>query len=105
MDGLRPISETFHKFYCKFIDTKILRQHHLTHDTTWMKNNNNDLTQRAIFHHHKLLDNKMNDTFTKRYNKLLKLIQTETNIHFVYTNHYNTDIDDIIKFSNYLKKI
>lgn len=86
-----------HLFYSKFIDTEILRKHHIAHGRTDIANN---LINREIFLHHNLLDNDTYLSFVRRCNRLLNLIDNNNKIIFIYYNCYTNDFNDILDFYN-----
>jgi hypothetical protein len=93
-------SEDFcqHLFYSKFIDTEILKKHHIAHNLPDIANN---LTSREIFLHHNLFNNDIYLGFVRRCNRLLNLIDNNTKIVFVYYNCYTNDFNDILDFYNF----
>ena len=86
-----------HLFYSKFIDTEILRKHHIAHKVPHIAKN---LTNREIFLHHNICDKINYDSFVKRCNRLLSLIDNKKKIAFIYYNCYTTQFDDIVDFYN-----
>ena len=85
-----------HLYYSKFINTEVLRKHHLKWN---MLNIANNLEKREIFLHHNLLDEETYSAFVRRCNRLLNLIDNNEKIVFVYYNCYTEDYDDIVDFS------
>ena len=85
----------YHLFYQKFIDTEILKKHHMVHNLDDIANN---LENREIFLHHNLLDDNTYLSFVRRCKRLLELIDNNSKIVFVYYNCYTDNIDDIIDF-------
>lgn len=112
-----------HTFYSTYIDTPTLRQHHLLEYKNILPSyidynrlNNSDIVithnsssaiiakfPRDIFIHHNLFDNNIYDSFLRKCNRFNDVIKNEK-VSLVYTNAYNKNIDDIIHFSEYLKK-
>jgi hypothetical protein len=91
-------SSTQHLFYSKFIDTEILRKHHIAHNLPDIANN---LINREIFWHHNLFNNEIYLAFVRRCNRFLNLIDNNNNkIVFIYYNCYTNDFDDILNFYN-----
>ena len=88
----------YHLFYQKFIDTEILKKHHMVHNLDDIANN---LENREIFLHHNLLDDNTYSSFVRRCNRLLELIDNNSKIVFVYYNCYINKIDDIIDFQKH----
>jgi hypothetical protein len=88
---------TKHSFYSKFIDTEILRKHHIANNLPDIAN---DLTNRPIFLHHNLLHNDTYLAFVRRCNRLLNLIDNNNKIVFVYYNCYTNEFNDILEFYN-----
>ena len=86
---------THHLFYSKYIDTEILRKHHIANNVPDIANN---LINREIFLHHNLLDNDVYLSFVRRCNRLLNLIDNNNKIVFVYYNCYTNDFNDILDF-------
>jgi len=91
-------STTYHLFYQKFIDTEILRKHHIAQGLPEIANN---LINREIFIHHNLFDNDIYLAFVRRCNRLLNLIDNNNKIVFIYYNCYTNDFNDILDFSNF----
>jgi hypothetical protein len=88
-----------HLFYSNFIDTEILRKHHIANNVADIANN---LTKREIFLHHNLLANEETYlAFFRRCKRLLKLIKENKKIVFVYYNCYTTDFSDLINFYHF----
>jgi hypothetical protein len=90
-------NSTKHTFYCTFLDTPLLLQHHIKHgySTDYKVSNGN------LFNHHNLIEDNSNyEKFKRRCNRLLSLIESNEKIVFVYYNCYTNDYDDIIDFSN-----
>ena len=88
-------NSTHHLFYSNFIDTDLLRKHHIAHDLPDIADN---LVDREIFLHHNLFNDDIYLAFVRRCNRLLNLIDNNTKIVFVYYNCYTTEIDDILDF-------
>ena len=86
-----------HLFYSKFIDTEILRKHHITNN---LPNIANNLINREIFLHHNLFNNDIYLAFVRRCNRLLNLIDNNNKIVFIYYNCYTNDFNDILDFYN-----
>jgi hypothetical protein len=85
-----------HSFYAKYIDTEILRQHHIADNAPQYAD---DLENRAIFIHHDLLTNDDDyASFTRKCKRLLDLIVENKKIVFVYCNYYTDNFNDIIDF-------
>ena len=91
-------STTQHLFYQKFIDTEILRKHHIAQGLPEIANN---LINREVFIHHNLFDNDIYLAFVRRCNRLLNLIDNNNKIVFIYYNCYTNDFDDILDFYNF----
>jgi hypothetical protein len=91
-------NSSHHLFYSKFIDTEILRKHHIAHN---LPNIANNLINREIFLHHNLLNNDVYLSFVRRCNRLLNLIDNNNKIIFIYYNCYTNDFDDILDFYKY----
>ena len=90
---------TQHLFYSKFIDTEILRKHHIASNRPDIAN---DMTNREIFAHHNLLVNDVYLSFVRRCERLLSLIDNKNKIVFIYYNRYTNAYDDILDFYNNL---
>jgi hypothetical protein len=90
-------TSTQHLFYSKFIDTEILRRHHIYCGQIHIAN---DLTNREVFVHHNLSNSDIYSAYVRRCNRLLDLIDNNSKIVFVYYNFYTTDFDDLIEFYN-----
>jgi hypothetical protein len=94
-------NSTRHQFYCKLLDTEILYRHHIKHDYAedYKVSNGN------FFNHHNLIDDeKVYNTFKRRCNRLLKLIDNNEKIVFVYYNCYTADFGDLIDFYKNFEK-
>ena len=91
------VNSSSHLFYSKFIDTEILRKHHIAHN---LPNTANNLINREIFLHHNLLNNAVYLSFVRRCNRLLNLIDNNNKIIFIYYNCYTNDFNDILDFYN-----
>ena len=90
-------NSSHHLFYSKFIDTEILRKHHIAGNLHDIANN---LINRQIFLHHNLFNNDIYLSFVRRCARLLNLIDNNHKIAFVYYNCYTTEFSDIIDFYN-----
>ena len=90
-------NSTYHLFYSNFINTELLKKHHIAHNLTDIANN---LTNREIFIHHNLLNNDTYLAFVRRCKRLLNLIDNNNKIVFVYFNGYTNDFSDILDFYN-----
>lgn len=88
---------TLHTFYSQFLDTEILRKHHIVHGLPEKAKN---LKNHEVFVHHNLLDENIYNAFERRCNRLLNLIDNNKKIVFVYYNCYTLEYDDLIDFSN-----
>jgi hypothetical protein len=87
---------TRHSFYCKMLDTEILYNHHIKHGypITYKVSSGN------LFNHHNLFDADNYETFKRRCERLLNIIDSNNKIVFVYHNCYTNNFDDIIDFHN-----
>jgi len=90
-------NSTRHSFYCNYLNTDILLAHHI--------NNNYPIDYKVssgnLFNHHNLLNNDDHyESFKRRCDRLLNLINENNKIVFVYYNCYTNNFDDIIKFYN-----
>ena len=112
-----------HSFYSNFITTDCLKQHHLLEYKKYVPKyidcnriNKDDLIiiedsgeiiiskfPRDIFLHFNLFDNNIYESFVRKCNRFMNIIKNEQ-VCLVYTNPYNKNIDDIIRFSEYVKK-
>ena len=91
-------NSSHHLFYSKFIDTEILRKHHITANLPDIANN---LINREIFLHDNLFNNDIYLSFVRRCNRLLNLIDNNNKkIIFIYYNCYTNDFNDILDFYN-----
>ena len=88
-------TSTHHLFYSSFIDTEILRKHHIAHNLPHIANN---LINREIFLHHNLFNKGVYLSFVRRCNRLLNLIDNNSKITFMYYNCYSDDFNDILDF-------
>ena len=91
-------TSTQHSFYSTFIDTEIIRKHHIAFNLSDIANN---LKKREVFLHHNLFNDKIYESFVRRCNRLLNLIDNKNKVVFVYYNCYTTDFDDILDFYKY----
>ena len=90
-------NSTRHSFYCKFLDTLILHQHHVKDNYS----NDYKVSSGNLFNHHNLIeDNGTYESFIRRCNRLLSLIENNEKIVFVYYDCYTNDVNDIINFYN-----
>lgn len=88
---------TRHTFYCKFLDTPLLLEHHFKNNYS----NDYKVSSGNLFNHHNLIqDNGDYEKFKRRCNRLLSLIENNEKIVFVYHNCYTNDFNDIIDFYN-----
>ena len=88
---------TRHLFYCNFLDTELLLQHHIKFNYP----KDYKVSSGNLFNHHNLIDNNINyERFKIRCDRLLNLINSNNKIVFVYYNCYTNDFNDIIIFSN-----
>jgi hypothetical protein len=91
-------NSTRHSFYCTFLDTPLLLEHHIRQGYPKdYKVSNGDL----FVHHNLIEDNNNYEKFQRRCNRLLSLIENNEKIVFVYYNCYTNDFDDIIDFCNF----
>jgi hypothetical protein len=90
-------NSTRHLFYCNFLDTPILLQHHITCNYS----KDYKVSSGNLFNHHNLIeDNGEYEKMQRRCNRLLSLIENNEKIVFVYYNCYTNDFNDIIDFYN-----
>ena len=90
-------NSTRHSFYCDFLDTPLLIQHHIKHNYY----NDYKISSGNLFNHHNLINNNDNyEKFKRRCERLLSLIENNEKIVFVYYNCYTNDFNDIIDFYN-----
>ena len=89
-------NSTKHLFYNEFLNTELLYLHHLTFQYPIDYNVSNS----SLFNHHDLLNDTVHETFKRRCNRLLDLINNNSKIVFVYYNCYTATFDDLIDFSN-----
>ena len=88
---------TKHTFYCDFLDTPLLIQHHIEFNYS----KDYKVSSGNLFHHHNLIDNNCDyEKFERRCKRLLSLIENNDKITFIYYNCYTNDFDDIIDFYN-----
>jgi hypothetical protein len=95
--GESPHNQSMHhSFYAKYIDTEILRRHHIADNASKYAD---DLANREIFIHHDLLiNNDVYESFVRKCRRLLDLIEQNQKIVFVYYNCYTENFDDIVDF-------
>ena len=86
---------TQHSYYSTFIDTEILRRHHIANGLPKIAT---DLKNREIFLHHNLFNNAVYSAFIRRCNRLLSLIDNNNKIVFIYYNRYTDVFDDLLEF-------
>lgn len=84
---------TFHLFYCKFLDTEILRRHHIAHGVPEIAKN---LHNREVFWHY---DESTYEAFVRRCKRFLDLISSSKRVVLVYYNCYTDEIADLVEFS------
>ena len=90
-------NSTRHSFYCNFLDTPLLLQHHIKFNYS----NDYKVSSGNLFNHHNLIDDNGNyEKFKRRCDRLLSLIENNEKIVFVYYNCYTNDFNDIIDFYN-----
>lgn len=90
-------NSTRHSFYCTFLDTQLLLEHHIqcNYSKSYKVSSGN------LFNHHNLIEDNGNyEKFERRCNRLLSLIQNNEKIVFIYYNCYTNEYDDIIDFYN-----
>lgn len=92
---------TFHSFYCNYLDTPILRKHHEAHEHA--REMANHLKERPNFLHHNLLDETTYQTFQRRCNRLMDLINNKEQIVFFYFNPYINEHTDVFDFADFLR--
>jgi len=90
-------SSTQHIFYSNFINSEILRRHHIAHNLPKIAYN---LTNREIFVHHNLSNIDTYSSFVRRCNRLLDLIDNNNKIVFIYYNRYTRYFNDLLDFYN-----
>jgi hypothetical protein len=85
---------TIHSYYCPMLDTEILYKHHIAHNypTSYKVSSGN------LFHHHNMFNPDNYNSFKRRCQRLLDLINSYNKIVFVYYNCYTNNFDDIVKF-------
>ena len=89
---------TRHSFYCNFLDTPLLQQHHIKFNYS----KDYKVSEGNLFNHHNLIDDNDNyEKFKRRCERLLNLIEKNEKIVFVYYNCYTNDFNDIIDFYNF----
>ena len=92
-------NSTRHSFYCNFLDTPLLLQHHINFNCS----KDYKVSSGNLFNHHNLIEDNGNyEKFKRRCNRLLSLIENNEKIVFVYYNCYTDDFNDIIDFYNNL---
>jgi len=89
-------NSTKHLFYNEFLNTELLYLHHLKYNYPI----DYKVSDTSLFNHHDLLDDTVHETFKRRCNRLLDLINNNKKIVFVYYNCYTATFDDLIDFSN-----
>ena len=88
-------NSTRHSFYCNFLDTPLLIEHHIKHNYS----KDYKVSSGNLFGHHNLIhDNGDYEKFKRRCERLLNLIENNEKIVFVYYNCYTNDFNDIIDF-------
>lgn len=90
-------NSTRHSFYCNFLDTPLLKQHHINNNYS----KDYKVSSGNLFNHHNLIKSDDDyDKFKRRCDRLLSLINNNEKIVFVYYNCYTNDYNDIIDFYN-----
>lgn len=87
---------TYHSIYSEYIDTEILRRHHYANKVPEMARN---MKNRPIFLHHNLVHEGTHQTFQRRCQRLLDVIDNKEKIVFVYYNCYTSEYNDLIEFA------
>lgn len=88
-----------HIFYCKFLDTDILLKHHIAYGY----NKKYKVSTGNLFNHHNLLlNNEHYNAFKRRCERFLNVINKNETVYLVYYNKYNNNIDELVKFSNFI---
>ena len=102
LDRTLYINGVQHSIYNKLLDTEILIKHHINFG--YNDNNKPSIHSNFINHHSFESDNDY-ETYQRRCQRLLNLINDENNkISFIYYNPYTESISDLIEFSNKMQK-
>jgi len=93
--------ETFHSFYHRYLDTPYLRKHYESYpDELSMLINLNCCN----FRHHDLLDENTYETFQRRCERFMNIIDNKEEVVFFHINPYVDDNQDIFEFADFLHK-
>lgn len=88
---------TKHTYYCNFLNTEILQQHHIKNGYS----KDYKVSDGNLFNHHDLLNNTIHyEQYQRRCARLLELLESEKKVVFIYYNPYTNTFDDIIEFYN-----
>lgn len=93
-----PHGSTHHLFYSKFLNTEVLRRHHIAHGLDDIARH---LENREIFLHHNLLNAETYSAYVRRCQRVLDLLDNNDKIVFVYCDRYTNDFDELIEFYNH----
>ena len=94
-------NETFHSFYCRYLNTPYLRKHFEAYPDMLSTLVNLNC---CIFRHHNVLDENIYQAFQRRCERLMNLIDNKEQIIFFYINPYIDDNSDIFEFADSLDK-
>lgn len=87
---------TRHSFYCPFLDTPLLRIHHMVVDG-WASDYKSSTGN--FFNHHNLIDDTGDyEKFQRRCARLLTLFENNEKVVLFYYNRYTTYFDDLVEF-------
>jgi len=86
---------TRHSFYCPFLDTPLLRIHHMIVDG-WSKDYNPSTGN--LFNHHNVMEDVDYEKFKRRTDRFLALLEGSEKTVLFYYNRYTTYFDDLVEF-------
>jgi hypothetical protein len=92
-------NETFHSFYCRYLNTPYLRKHYEAYPDELSTIMNLDC---CIFRHHNLLDENTYQAFQRRCERFMNAIDNKEQIVFFHVNPYVDDNRDVFEFADSL---
>lgn len=93
-------SSTRHSFYCNYLDTEVLIEHHRIHGFNAFHPADHKISSGNMFNHHDLLNNNDHyEAFRRRVERLLRLIENGSKIVFVYYDMYTENYEELVEFS------
>ena len=92
-------SSTKHTFYCKYLDTQLLKKHHVRHKfpKSYIVSSGN------LFNHQNLFNEEEYEQIERRCNRLMNLINDGSKVVLVYYNVYTNDFRNLMEFQKQFK--